>query len=267
MVLKDVTYDLTLKQPVSLLVNTTNGSCGYMVGYGPSNVTFPLNVTQLSSCTNVTTIGSMLSTNLMATVANLVVGGVPTAEVCIGHPGVRMNCERSPNIYYSNLIGSTAKLAVFPSIFTRTANNENIVGVLNQLDLMANLGSLSAGSIADNEHVPLYFDPANSVVAGAWRTAAKTIQVFAATYPIKGWLTSSFALPQGTLIGFSFAYKPVHTPRASVPITPPVNPPSSKMGVIVGSVIGGLAAFALFIGVAIFVRKSFSFQYRKLPDH
>lgn len=267
MTLKDVTYDTTLKLPVSLLFNAT-GECFIMVGYGPSNTTQALTLTQLQSCNNVSTIGTLLGSNLIVTVANLNLNGVQTAEVCRGQPGLRMSCDRAAGTVYSNLIGSTAQLGVFPAVYTRLSTNENFVGVLNQLDVATALGRLTAGNVFANQHIPIYWDPTYSVVAGAWKTNGKQIQVFAATYPYQGWYSpATFDLPQGELIGFSLAYKPVSAPvtRPTMPVHP-VKAPSSKTGIIVGAVIGGVAAFAFFVGIALFIRNSFSFQYRKLPN-
>lgn len=269
MVLKDVTYDLTLKLPVSLLINASS-ECFIMVGYGPVNASQQLTLTQLESCNNVSTIGAMLDSNILSTVATLTTNGISSSEVCRGQPGLKMSCDRNYNVLYSNLIGSTKQLGVFPAVYTRVSTNENFVGVLNQLDVATALGRLTAGNVGDNQHIPIYWDPVHSVVAGAWKTTSKQIQVFAATYPYQGWYSpASFALPQGELIGFALAYKPVPPPtRPPTTPTPPVKAPSSsKTGIIVGAVIGGLAAFGFFIGVALFVRNSFSFQYRKIPSH
>jgi hypothetical protein len=258
--LVDTTYDLTLKQPVSLIQNGTN-VCNILIGYGPV-LGQPLSLTGLFPCDNATTLGSVFKGNQMVTVAPAS-GVAGYIEICFGPTGSSPVC-RERQMTISNLIGATDNPPFFPTVYT--VNNETLVGIF-QTALMQfrAIYTLPPGTLADNFHMPSYWDPINLVFAGAWRTAGK-ILLFAATWPIVGFFAPPpVEIPQGSVIGLTLAYRPVPTPRAapfSEPLAAPVS--SNRTGVIVGSVIGGLAAVGLLAGIIIFVRRNFSFQYRRL---
>lgn len=262
--LLDATYDLSLKQPVALITNATN--CYLMIGYGPAPHE-PLPLQELHTCTNATTVGSILAGFRIVTVHNREQNGRKMADFCAGDPTTPLNCQTDTDTVVSNLIGATQNPVFFPTVFTK--NEATYVGIYSSTSgQMKYLGQLRTGSVANNDHMPTYWDPVHLVFAGAWKTGPNQIQIFAATHPTQGWFSPPPGLlPQGNLIGLALAYKPVFTPVATPQYQPPTKAPSSKTGIIVGSVIGAIAAFALFIGIAIFVRKSFSFQYRKIPDY
>lgn len=270
MSLVDVTYDLTIQQPVSLVINGTN--CGMLVGYGPS-AGGALNLRPLRACTGISTIGTMLGANSMATVANEVVNGYGAVEICQGRPDAQLRCERHYNTIVSNLIGSTAQLGLFPLAYTKnsTMDVSSYAGAYNALFAFSAYGKLLPGNPDANSHIPIYWDPLYSVVAGAWKTTKKEIQVFAGT-PYQGWFTPPpFVLPSGDLIGFALAYKPVSSPANRPPMYSPHAPtkePASRTGLIVGLVIGGVAAATLIGLIIVFVRRSIAFQpkYRQLPN-
>lgn len=270
--LVDVTYDLTIQQPVSLVVNGT--SCGLMVGYGPV-ADEPLSLMPLKNCEGITTIGSMLKAKLVGTVSVEDVEGTKATKICQGDPSLPLRCERHFNVIVSNLIGSTTQLSIFPLAYTRNATNQltSIAGAYNALATFIPYGTLSAGDTTANAHIPIYWDPLYSVVAGAWKTLKNEIQVFAGT-PYGGWFSPMpFVLPKGDLIGFALAYKPVTSPtyRPHSSPRPPFTVPSSRTGLIVGLAIGGVAATALVVLIIVFVRRSIAFQprseYRKLAPN
>lgn len=257
--LLDVTYDLSLKLPVSLI---TNGSTCYLLsGYGQEAPAY----TELKTCAGATILGSVLGGSRIVTVSNEDQNGALSSNFCSGDPTGPLSCRRSNGITVSNLIGATNNPVFFPTVYSQ--NNATSVGIYSAtIDQLRSLALLRPGLLSQNHHMPTYWDPINLVFAGAWKITDGSIQVYAVTYPAHGFVSLPHTnLGQGSLIGLALAYKPVFNP-----ITPPQQhapeKDSNKTGIIVGSVIGAIAAIALFIGVAFFIRKSFSFQYRRIPD-
>jgi len=264
LLLRDTTYDLSLQQPVSLLTNSTG--CFIMPGYGPVGANL-LPLTSITPCDGVNMIGTIMRAGRIVTVAPHVVNNQTSTDFCTGDPALPLSCQTSVGVAVSNLIGAGGNVIAFPAVFSK--NNISTAGMyLGLSGQYRAIGQLLPGLLSDNDHMPSYWDPLYLVFAGAWKTKQpQQVQVFAATYPATQWFSPvPITIPQGDLIGLALAYMPVRPP--SNPPTQPIAPKenNSRTGIIVGSVIGGIAAFAFFVGMAIFVRKSFSFQYRRIPD-